>query len=62
MLPAGARHRRRSWLALTLLTAIVVSLVLAGRPPPVGRRRPSCGRAGFGRVSRQGGDLAQDGV
>ena len=30
MLQAGARHRWRSWLALTLLTAVVVGLVLAG--------------------------------
>ena len=30
MLKAGARHRWRSWLALTLLTAVVVGLVLAG--------------------------------
>ena len=30
MLRAGARHRWRSWLALTLLTAVVVGLVLAG--------------------------------
>jgi ABC-type lipoprotein release transport system permease subunit len=30
MLQAGARQRWRSWLALTLLTAIVVGLVLAG--------------------------------
>jgi putative ABC transport system permease protein len=30
MLLAGARHRWRSWLALTLLTALVVGLVLAG--------------------------------
>ena len=30
MLRAGARHRWRSWLALTLLTALVVGLVLAG--------------------------------
>ena len=30
MLQTGARHRWRSWLALTLLTAVVVGLVLAG--------------------------------
>ena len=30
MLQAGARHRWRSWLALTLLTAVVVGLVLTG--------------------------------
>jgi ABC-type lipoprotein release transport system permease subunit len=30
MLRAGARHRWRSWLALTVLTALVVGLVLAG--------------------------------
>ncbi len=30
MLQAGARHRWRSWLVLTLLTAVVVGLVLAG--------------------------------
>ncbi len=30
MLQAGARHRWRSWLALTLLSAVVVGLVLAG--------------------------------
>ncbi len=30
MLRAGARYRWRSWLALTLLTAVVVGLVLAG--------------------------------
>ena len=30
MLRAGARHRWRSWLALALLTAVVVGLVLAG--------------------------------
>ncbi len=30
MLRAGARHRWRSWLALTLVTAVVVGLVLAG--------------------------------
>ncbi len=30
MLQAGARYRWRSWLALTLLTAVVVGLVLTG--------------------------------
>ena len=30
MLQTGTRHRWRSWLALTLLTAVVVGLVLAG--------------------------------
>jgi ABC-type antimicrobial peptide transport system permease subunit len=30
MLQAGARHRWRSWLALTLLTTVVVGFVLAG--------------------------------